>query len=205
MNCCCCNFRVGWYLVIGIIPLLGDFLNIFIAMSIIRKCMEVDLPKHIVIPFETNLMDKVAQMYSNLAIDFGIGLVPVLGDFAGAWFKCNTRNNILLEKYLREKGHKHPVAPVEHKVQQSGLRRWFGGGQPATHDTALVSTPAHATTGAPLAAADHTGPTAVKPPLPPRSSAQNVHTVTGGGHGFVGRDVESQVPNESNVIHYTRE
>jgi Domain of unknown function (DUF4112) len=71
-------------------------------------------------------------MYTNLAIDFGIGLVPVLGDFADAWFKCNTRNNMLLERYLREKGQKHPVAPAPAAPKQSGLRRFFGS---EPHDT----------------------------------------------------------------------
>src|SRR5271163_74370 len=62
---------------------------------------------------------QVAQMYTNVMIDFGIGMIPVVGDFADAWFKCNTRNNILLERYLREKGQKHPVAPPSGKPQQS--------------------------------------------------------------------------------------
>jgi len=65
-------------------------------------------------------------MYANMALDFGIGLVPVIGDIADAFFKCNTRNNILLERYLREKGQKHPVAPPPPKQKQSTLSRWFG-------------------------------------------------------------------------------
>ena len=63
-------------------------------------------------------------MYTNLIIDFGIGLIPILGDFADAWFKCNTRNNILLERYLRERGAKNPAPPPAPK--QSTMRRWFG-------------------------------------------------------------------------------
>jgi len=75
-------------------------------------------------------------MYTNVAIDFGIGLIPVVGDFADAWFKCNTRNNILLERYLRERGQKHPVAPSPAKPQQSKLRRWFGSGVHPDYATA---------------------------------------------------------------------
>ena len=138
-------------------------------------------------------------MTTNLAIDFGVGLIPVLGDFADAWFKCNTRNNILLEKYLREKGQKHPVAPPEPQTQQSGLRRWFGGGHPATHQTAPGST------AVPLQTSSHTGATDVKPELPLRNGARNVNTVAGGGQGFATQDLEAQIPNESNAIHYTRE
>ena len=39
---------VSWSAVIGIIPVIGDILDMLIALSIIRTCMEVELPKHIV-------------------------------------------------------------------------------------------------------------------------------------------------------------
>jgi hypothetical protein len=48
LTCCCCGFRFGWSAIIGIIPFVGDLLNVLIALSIIRTCMEVELPKHIV-------------------------------------------------------------------------------------------------------------------------------------------------------------
>src|ERR1700737_5109467 len=73
-------------------------------------------------------------MYTNLMIDFGIGMGRVLGDFVGAWYKCNTRNNLLLENVLRERGRINPVLPpVEPK--QSMMRRIFGPGPnaPGSH------------------------------------------------------------------------
>ena len=39
-------------------------------------------------------------MLMNLAFDFFIGLVPLLGDIADAIYKCNTKNYLLLEKEL---------------------------------------------------------------------------------------------------------
>ena len=44
------------------------------------------------------------MMMFNLLIDFIIGLVPFLGDLADAVYKCNTRNAVILEKHLRQKG-----------------------------------------------------------------------------------------------------
>lgn len=44
-----------------------------------------------------------SRMLLNIALDFGIGLVPFLGDVADAWFKANTRNAWLLEEYLLKK------------------------------------------------------------------------------------------------------
>lgn len=46
------------------------------------------------------------RMVFNMAVDFGIGLVPFVGDIADALYKCNTRNVVLLEKELRDRGRK---------------------------------------------------------------------------------------------------
>ena len=45
-------------------------------------------------------------MQMNMVIDFVIGLIPFIGDIADAAYKCNTRNVILLEQELRERGKK---------------------------------------------------------------------------------------------------
>jgi bacillopeptidase F (M6 metalloprotease family) len=46
------------------------------------------------------------MMMINVLIDFVIGLVPFIGDIVDAVYKCNTRNAVILEKHLREKGAK---------------------------------------------------------------------------------------------------
>ena len=62
---------------------------------------------------EPKLPPKVIwSMYGNLALDFVIGLVPVLGDLADAAYKCNTKNFILLEKELSRR--------VEERQAQAG-------------------------------------------------------------------------------------
>lgn len=45
-------------------------------------------------------------MLINIVIDFLIGLVPLAGDLADAVYKCNSRNAVLLERHLRDKGAK---------------------------------------------------------------------------------------------------
>ncbi|CAO3647573.1 unnamed protein product [Cunninghamella echinulata] len=42
----------------------------------------------------------VNQMLFNVAVDFLIGLVPIVGDILDIMYKCNTQNAILLEEYL---------------------------------------------------------------------------------------------------------
>lgn len=60
-------------------------------------------------------------MYFNILLDFGIGLVPFVGDVADAIFRANTRNAWLLEEYLIQK------AEAEQRVREEKERR----GQPA--------------------------------------------------------------------------
>jgi len=90
-----CGIRFGWSSLIGIFPGVGDALDAFMALMVLRTCEQVEggLPQ-----------DVKYKMYFNIMLDFGIGLVPFLGDLADAVFKANTRNAVELEKYLRKKG-----------------------------------------------------------------------------------------------------
>jgi len=93
----CCGIRFGWSSVIGIIPVAGDTIDAFMALMVMRTCQQVEggLPA-----------DVKAKMMFNIVLDFAVGLVPFLGDVADALFRANTRNAVVLEKYLREKGAK---------------------------------------------------------------------------------------------------
>lgn len=63
------------------------------ALMVIKTCGAIDggLPPSL-----------KRKMYINAIIDLLIGLVPFAGDLADAVFKCNTRNVVLLEKYLEK-------------------------------------------------------------------------------------------------------
>jgi hypothetical protein len=52
----------------------------------------------------------LSKMYTNIALDFIIGLVPFLGDIADALYRCNTKNAILLEETLRKRGARRSAA-----------------------------------------------------------------------------------------------
>ena len=109
ISCCCYHFRIGWAAIIGLIPFIGDIIDALLAYRIIAlaKSIEGGLPEAV-----------VAQMYANVVVDFGIGLIPVVGDIAdmsncpnhlhlsqltSTVYKCNTRNLQLLEKHLVKK------------------------------------------------------------------------------------------------------
>ncbi|GIJ86174.1 hypothetical protein Asppvi_005056 [Aspergillus pseudoviridinutans] len=92
-----CGIRFGWGSVIALIPFLGDVGDTALAMMVVRNCEEIDGG----LPARLRMM-----MMINVLIDFVIGLVPFVGDLADAMYKCNSRNAVILEKHLREKGVK---------------------------------------------------------------------------------------------------
>lgn len=80
---------------------LGDIIDCLLAYWIIRKADQI----------EGGLPQKVKnKMYINVAADFAIGLVPVLGDIADALYKANSRNTWLLEEYLVKKAEAEQAA-----------------------------------------------------------------------------------------------
>ncbi|KAH7342712.1 PH domain-containing protein [Rhexocercosporidium sp. MPI-PUGE-AT-0058] len=101
----CMGIRFGWSSVIGIIPGIGDVIDAFMAMMVYRSCTKVEggLPS-----------DVKSKMMFNIVIDFCVGLVPFLGDIADALFRANTKNAVVLETYLREKGAKALQAQGHH-------------------------------------------------------------------------------------------
>ena len=76
---------------------IGDALDAFMALMVIRTCQQVEggLPKSV-----------SSQMMFNLALDFAVGLIPFIGDLADMLYRCNTKNAVLLEEFLRKKGAK---------------------------------------------------------------------------------------------------
>uniref|UniRef100_A0A060TAV1 ARAD1B10252p n=1 Tax=Blastobotrys adeninivorans TaxID=409370 RepID=A0A060TAV1_BLAAD len=89
-----CGFRAGWTVIIGIIPILGDIINLYLGMALIRHAEKIDggLPASL-----------RSKMMLNVMIDFGLGFTPILGDIAGAIYKSNSRNYLLLEHLVRDR------------------------------------------------------------------------------------------------------
>ncbi|CAD6506138.1 BgTH12-07068 [Blumeria graminis f. sp. triticale] len=94
----CCGISFGWSSVIGFMPGIGDAIDAFMALMVFRTCQQVEggLPQSISL-----------KMMANIIIDFCIGLVPVMGDICDAMFRANTRNAVVLENFLRDKGAKN--------------------------------------------------------------------------------------------------
>ncbi|KAK4153679.1 hypothetical protein C8A00DRAFT_33553 [Chaetomidium leptoderma] len=91
---CCCGPRFGWSAIIGLLPVIGDFADLFMALILIKKAAKVDggLPASM-----------YARMMKNILLDFALGFIPVLGDFADMFYRANTRNAWLLYAFLEAK------------------------------------------------------------------------------------------------------
>ncbi|CAR23173.1 hypothetical protein ACU8KH_02702 [Lachancea thermotolerans] len=89
-----CGVRFGWIGVIGLLPVIGDLFVLWLSLQVYREASKISggLP-----PAEA------ARMITNICVDFGLGLVPIVGDFVSVAYKANSRNVLVLEKYLTHK------------------------------------------------------------------------------------------------------
>jgi len=108
-----CCFRFGLGSIIGLfIPFIGDVIDYLLALTVVWKANDIDggLP----------LMLK-ARMMTNIAIDFAIGLVPIVGDIADVFYRANTRNCWILWTYLEAQAKVNAEVAANEKRTQQGL------------------------------------------------------------------------------------
>lgn len=103
-----------------------------LALNVLRNCEKIDGG----LPSSTR-----TRMQLNIAADFAIGLVPIAGDIADAFYKCNTRNLLLLEKVLQKRAAEalakmetHGELPPSMSQPSAGEAVAHGGLIPATTD-----------------------------------------------------------------------
>ena len=77
--------------VLGLIPWIGDMTTPLFSAVLLLHAVRMRIPKIVQL-----------RMLMNAAIDFGVGVVPVVGDLFDFGWKANVRNLALLER------HAHP-------------------------------------------------------------------------------------------------
>ncbi len=80
------NYRVGLDPIIGLIPGAGDTVGLAISAFMIWQAKRLGVSSAV-----------LKRMVANVAFDWLVGLVPVLGDLSDVVFKANARNLRLLE------------------------------------------------------------------------------------------------------------
>lgn len=81
--------RIGVDALLGIVPVVGDVASSVLGGWIVYEAWRLGAPLHL-----------IARMLGNLAIDTGIGAIPVAGDVFDAAWKANQRNATLLRDWL---------------------------------------------------------------------------------------------------------
>ncbi|KAK3841225.1 MAG: hypothetical protein J3R72DRAFT_445674 [Linnemannia gamsii] len=84
--------KIGLDPILGLIPIAGDAITLMIAMRLIHTAQKADIPRAL-----------FHKMIMNVVLDFGMGLIPVVGDVADFLFKANQRNAKLFEEFLYER------------------------------------------------------------------------------------------------------
>ncbi len=81
--------RVGLDSIVGLIPVLGDTVAALMGTVIVVEARRLGAPRWLQL-----------RMVANLALDTGLGAVPLAGDLFDVFFKANTANMTLLKAWV---------------------------------------------------------------------------------------------------------
>jgi len=81
------GWRFGLDALIGLVPALGDTTTSLVSFYILVSAVRYRVPKITLL-----------RMALNIAIDYVVGSLPVVGDLADAWWKSNQMNVELLRR-----------------------------------------------------------------------------------------------------------
>lgn len=80
--------RVGLDFLIGLIPGIGDAIVLLMSWHIVYLGRKMGVPKPV-----------LTRMVRNSLLDFGLGFVPLVGDIVDIFYKANTKNVQLMERW----------------------------------------------------------------------------------------------------------
>jgi hypothetical protein len=83
--------RIGLDALIGLIPGAGDLISGGLGLLVVVRAAQRGLPTIV-----------LARMLVNVALDFTIGAIPIIGDIFDMWFKSSVRNVGLMRRYVTE-------------------------------------------------------------------------------------------------------
>jgi hypothetical protein len=83
------GFTVGLDALIGLFPVVGDVVGVFLSSYILKEAAALGAPRSILL-----------RMAFNVGVEGLVGMIPFAGDVFDAAFKANQRNVRLLNAYL---------------------------------------------------------------------------------------------------------
>ncbi len=97
------NQRFGLDSLVGLIPVIGDFITAAMGAYIIWEAKNLGMPKW-----------HRWRMVGNLAIDTTLGAIPAVGDAFDFFYKSNSKNVKIIKKYLDK--HHPQTATIDQPV-----------------------------------------------------------------------------------------
>jgi hypothetical protein len=83
------GYEFGLDAIVGLIPVVGDFIGAALGAYLVWEAKNLGLPKW-----------KLWRMTGNVAFDTAVGFVPVAGDALDFLFRSNSRNLKLVKRHL---------------------------------------------------------------------------------------------------------
>ncbi|WP_070156187.1 DUF4112 domain-containing protein [Sphingobium phenoxybenzoativorans] len=83
------NRRVGLDSLVGLIPVIGDFVTAAMGAWIVWEAKNLGMPKW-----------QLVRMSANVGVDTVLGAIPFVGDAFDFFFKSNTKNLRIIRKHL---------------------------------------------------------------------------------------------------------
>jgi hypothetical protein len=101
------SIRVGLDGILGLIPGIGDTISSGLSLLILAEAVQLRVSKR-----------TLARMVGNIALDWVIGLVPLLGDAFDILYKANMCNLALLEADLAARETQRPSSDPAANVRR---------------------------------------------------------------------------------------
>ncbi len=86
------SIRVGWDVLLGLIPGPGDWIANLIGSTILFLAVKLEVPKIVIV-----------RMAFNISLNTMIGTIPGIGDLFSIWFQSNLKNARLLRRYTSKR------------------------------------------------------------------------------------------------------
>lgn len=86
------GFRIGLDGLLGLLPGVGDLAGALLSAYIVAQAYRLGAPRSMLM-----------KMVANVALETGVGVIPVAGDLFDFAWKANRRNLELLERYLDDR------------------------------------------------------------------------------------------------------
>ena len=83
------NRPVGLDAIVGLVPVIGDFVGMALGAYIVWEARNLNMPKW-----------KLLRMAGNVGVDSLLGAVPVAGDLFDFMFRSNSRNLKIVRRHL---------------------------------------------------------------------------------------------------------